>query len=67
MTEKQKQAISVLNRLQRKENVTEEEYFTLLEFVMAPPTQTKYVPIYPTDVNTQPDFPQPKFLIDPLT
>lgn len=59
MTEKQKQAISVLNRLLIKENVTEEEFFTLSEFVIAPKTQTKYVPIYPTDANTQPDFPQP--------
>lgn len=46
MTPEQKIAINALNRL--KDTLTDEEYFTLLEFVFAPPTQTQYVPIYPT-------------------
>ena len=45
MTEKQKQAISLINRL--KENMSEEEYFLLLEFVIGNSVPT-YVPYYPT-------------------
>ena len=49
MTPEQKKAIQALNRLKNfKDTLTEEEYFTLLEFVFAPPSQTQYVPINPT-------------------
>lgn len=48
MTEKQKQAISLINRL--KENISEEEYFLLLEFVVGNtiPAYVPYYPYYPT-------------------
>lgn len=45
MSERQKEAISLLNRL--KDGMTEEEYFLLMDFVMAP--QQIYVPM-PTPV-----------------
>lgn len=54
MTDKQMQAVKLLNRL--KEALTEEEYFMLLEYVVAPPPQEQYVPIYPTNPTT-PQFP----------
>ena len=44
MTEKQKQAISLLNRL--KDNMSEEEYFLLLDFIVI--SNPVYVPSYPT-------------------
>lgn len=44
MTEKQKQAISLLNRL--KDNMSEEEYFLLLDFIVS--NNPVYVPSYPT-------------------
>ena len=45
MTEKQKQAVSLLNRL--KDNISEEEYFLLLDFVVGK-NNPVYVPYYPT-------------------
>ena len=45
MTEKQKQAISLLNKL--KDKITEEEYFMLLDFIVENNNVT-YVPTYPT-------------------
>ena len=44
MTEKQKQAISLLNKL--KDNMSEEEYFLLLDFVVG--NNPVYVPHYIT-------------------
>ena len=48
MTEKQKQAISLLNRL--KDNISEEEYFLLLDFIVGKdnPVYVPYYPNYPT-------------------
>lgn len=45
MTEKQKQAISLLNKL--KDDMSEEEYFLLLDFVVGRDNPV-YVPSYPT-------------------
>lgn len=55
MTEKQKQAIILLNKL--KENMTEEDYFLLLDFVVgdANPTLIPYYPTYPhINLDTKP-------------
>ena len=53
MTEKQKQAIQVLNRIKdlsgirAEEALTEEEYFLLLDFVVGKDNPV-YMPYYPT-------------------
>lgn len=55
MTEKQKQAIQVLNRIRdlcgirANEALTEEEYFLLLDFIVG--NNPIYVPSYPTYPN----------------
>lgn len=52
MTEKQRQAIQVLNRIRNlyriraNEALTEEEYFLLLDFIVS--NNPVYVPSYPT-------------------
>lgn len=52
MTEKQKQAIQILNRIKdlsgirAEEALTEEEYFLLLDFIVSKDTPV-YVPTYP--------------------
>ena len=53
MTEKQKQAIQVLNRIKDlsgirvEDKLTEEEYFLLLDFIVGKDNPV-YVPTYPT-------------------
>lgn len=59
MTEKQKQAISLLNKL--KENITEEEYFLLLDFIVEHNGIT-YIPTYPT----YPTYPYITWTTEPI-
>jgi hypothetical protein len=54
MTEKQKEAIKILNRVRNSvlrstcgDVITEEEYFTLLEFVIGNESSIQYIPYYP--------------------
>lgn len=51
MTEKQKKAIEILNDLMFKKLITKEEYFLLMEFVVAQP-QISYIPYYPSSMTT---------------
>lgn len=60
MTEKQKEAIRLLNRISLAETrekglpfaITEEEYFLLLEFVMNYKPDIQYSPYYPQTIPT---------------
>lgn len=57
MTEKQKQAIKVLNRLKDilirdAIIITEDEYFMLMEFVMNYKPDIQYSPFYPQTIPT---------------
>ena len=54
MTEKQKEAIKILNRVRNSvlrstcgDVITEEEYFTLLEFVIGNESLIQYIPYCP--------------------
>lgn len=51
MTEKQKQAIEILNDLRYKTLITKEEYFLLMEFAVTQP-QISYIPYYPSSMTT---------------
>lgn len=51
MTEKQKEAIEILNDLRYKTLITKEEYFLLMEFVVTQP-QISYIPYYPSSMTT---------------
>lgn len=51
MTEKQKQAIEILNDLRFKTLITKEEYFLLMKFVVTQP-QISYIPYYPSSMTT---------------
>lgn len=52
MTEKQKQAIIILNKIREAEVINEEEYFLLMEFVVEDKTtQLQYIPYYETKWN----------------
>ena len=52
MTDKQKSAVSILNRLHElrgqggEGSLTDEEYFVLMEFVFEPNPQIQYIPFY---------------------
>ena len=48
MTDKQKEAISILNEVLRAKAVDDEEYFKLLDFIIEQPQQqVQYIPYYP--------------------
>lgn len=50
MTDKQKQAISILNNLQRNNSIKEDDYFLLLEFIVEDnKPQITYIPFTPID------------------
>lgn len=52
MNEKQKQAIVILNRIKESNAISDEEYFTLMEFVVEDKTtQLQYIPYYETKWN----------------
>lgn len=57
MTEKQKEAIKILNRVRNSvlrstcgDVITEEEYFTLLEFVIGNESSIQYIPYHPQTI-----------------
>ena len=50
MIEKQKQAIVILNRIKESNAISDEEYFTLMEFVVEDKSpQIQYIPYYNPD------------------
>lgn len=49
MTDKQKEAILLLNSIKAKSGMTDEEYFTLMDFIIEAKMEIQYVP--------QPTFP----------
>ena len=52
MTNKQKEAIITLNRIKESNTISDEEYFTLMEFVVEDKsTQKQYIPYYETKGN----------------
>lgn len=52
MIEKQKQAIVILNRIKESNAISNEEYFTLMEFVVEDKSQQiQYIPYYETKGN----------------
>ena len=52
MTNKQKEAIIILNKIREAEVISDEEYFTLMEFVIEDKTtQIQYAPYYETKGN----------------
>lgn len=58
MTEKQKQAVLLINDLRQKQSITNDEYMSLLEFIVNEQQQTQYVP-YPTPIEPiAPSFPR---------
>ena len=61
MDENRKEAIATLNRLYHGEQIDEEEYFTLLSFVVAENPQVTYIPI-----QYEPVFPHTTWQDNPL-
>lgn len=57
MDENRKEAIKTLNRLLVEETIKEDEYFTLLGFVVEDKTQVTYVPSQPQNVPVFPFSP----------
>ena len=58
MTEKQKQAILVLNKAKEYGVMSEEDYLLLMEFIMETQRPTQYVP-YPVEVPSSPSVLKP--------
>lgn len=64
MTEKQKEAIKILNRIGFTETrekglpfaITEEEYFTLLEFIIGSKNEIQYIPYTPNPLDHLPFY-----------
>lgn len=48
MTDKQKEAIELINDLRNKAHISKDEYFLLLDFILEQPQQQiQYIPYYP--------------------
>lgn len=58
MTEKQKEAIRVLNRLKETGVLSEDEYFAIFEFVVLFKPEIQYVPYTPNPLDHLPFYGQ---------